>query len=139
MASFNGKWINTEQTGFVEMLIKLGVPEQRAKFIGASRPVMTFKLTDDKKGFYFKQELPKMEEIVSENDWVFGVSQEDVDENGKKGTTVWKLVSENEMEGVFSNEDVPEPTVINRKIEGDKLCQRIKIGELEGLRCFQRQ
>ena len=127
MASFNGKWINTEQTGFVEMLIKLGVPEQRAKFIGASRPVMTFKLTDDKKGFYFKQELPKMEEIVSENDWVFGVSQEDVDENGKKGTTVWKLVSENEMEGVFSNEDVPEPTVINRKIEGDKLCQRIKV------------
>lgn len=121
------------------MLIKLGIPDQRAKFIGASRPLLTIKMQEDKLGFHFKQELPNMGEVVTENDWLFGQEQEDVDENGKKGVTVWNLIDENTMEGKFTNEDVALPTLITRKIEGNVLRQEIKIGEIVGVRVFERK
>ena len=139
MSQFTGEWLNTTQEGFVEMLIKLGIPDQRAKFIGASRPLLTIKMQEDKLGFHFKQELPNMGEVVTENDWLFGQEQEDVDENGKKGVTVWNLIDENTMEGKFTNEDVALPTLITRKIEGNVLRQEIKIGEIVGVRVFERK
>lgn len=140
MSNFDGTWNNSGQENFVDMMIKLGIPEQRAKFVGASRPRLTFKLTPDKSGFHFKHELPAMEEIITENTWTFGTPQEDVDENGKKGTTCWKLVDDSVMEGEFRNEDVAIPTIIRREIMADgRLKQEIRIGEIVGIRYFTRQ
>ena len=119
------------------MMKSLGVNEDRARLIGSTRPKTTITVDADDLGFFFKQELPAVNEVVVENQWKFNTPQEDVNEQGEKASTTWVMDGE-KMVGNMTN-DGGVSSVITREIMADgKMKQTVKIGEHSAERVFEK-